>query len=194
MDFKDKYKKALDEAGSIGELSKKSYSIYADKYARPESPDHITNILAGKIFTFYYSTKFKSSEGGWINRRPILFIGSRSIDSEKEIIRGIDLMLLKPLDRLNFFIRFFKIYEKPISHNISVKNQTHGAQMPMKIDMEMMETLFGGISYKYAYAGFKIENIVGMKEIEIDDWHNLVFLNTKSIEGMSIEDIYNKFN
>jgi hypothetical protein len=67
------------------------------------------------------------------------------------------------------------------------------AQMPLKFDSEMLETLMGGIKYNHAYTGYKMEKIKGLKEIGREEWKHLVYLNTKSIEGAALNDIYNKY-
>ena len=193
MNFKLEYKKILEEAGSIGNLSEKSFINYKNKYSSPSVVDPLNKIMGGKIFTFYYKTETKPIEFGFINRRPLLFIESERMDFTKGIINGIDLMLLKPMDRFNFINRLLDIYEPQIKHNIARKQQAESSQVPLKINIEMMETLFGGINYKHAYAGFKINNIIGLKEIPMEDWAYIIYLNTKSIEGINIEEIYNKF-
>jgi hypothetical protein len=38
-----------------------------------------------------------------------------------------------------------------------------------------------------------MEKIKGLKEIGREEWRYLVYLNTKSIEGADLNDIYNKY-
>jgi hypothetical protein len=106
---------------------------------------------------------------------------------------GLDLMLIPPRDRLSFFLRLFKVYEKPINQNLAKKESTPGAQMPLKINQELLEILFGGINYKQSYAGYNLEHVQRLKEIPMEEWKYLVYLNTKSIEGGSIEEIYKNY-
>jgi len=193
MDFKKIYEEALKEAGSIGNLSKNSFQNYGAKYAKSEKSEGSNEILPGKLFTFYYNSKFKP-EMGFINRRPLLFIVLNNPIQDKKIIRGVDLMLLTPMDRLMFLIRFMNIYEKPIKVNQKkIEDKTPNAEMPLLFTEEILETLFSGINYNHAYTGFKFECIQNLKEIPMNDWQNIVYLNTKSIEGTNIEEIYNKF-
>jgi len=193
MDFKKIYEEALTEAGSIGNLSKKSFDNYGEKYAKVANSENTNKLIAGKLFTFYYNSKYKQ-ENGFINRRPLLFIVSDKPIQGKRILRGIDLMLLPPMDRLRFIIRFTNIYQKPIEINQEkVENDIPNAQMPLLFTEELLETLFGGINYNHSYTGFRMESIQNLKEIPITDWHNMIYLNTKSIEGANIEEIYNKF-
>ena len=192
MDFKKLYQEALEKAGSPGNLSQESFINYRNKYANATKSQSLKNIMAGKIFTFYYKSDLKD-ENGFINRRPILFILSDGLDISKKIIYGIDLMLLTPRNRLTFIIRLLTLYGKSIDDNIRRK-ETHGetSQSPIKISLDIMETLFQGIDYKYTYSGFKIEHIQRLIEIPIEDWVNIVYLNTKSVEGQDIEEIYKK--
>jgi hypothetical protein len=112
----------------------------------------------------------------------------------KLLIKGIDLMLLHPMHRLNFLIRLFIVYGKIIEENdILSSSGKSRSQMPLKINQGMARKLFDGINYKHAYSGFKLDKIQALKEIPTEDWVNIVYLNTKSIEGTSIEEIYNKY-
>jgi hypothetical protein len=38
-----------------------------------------------------------------------------------------------------------------------------------------------------------MEKIKGLKEIPREEWKHLVYLNTKSTEGATINEIYNKY-
>ena len=193
MDFKKIYREALEAAGSIGNLSLASFKNYGEKYAKPGELSSIKDIRSGKIFTFFYNSKLKR-DPGFINRRPLLLIVSQESVSGKGIINGIDLMLLTPMDRLNFIIRFITIYEKSIDLNQKkIEQNIPTAQISLAFNEELLETLFSGINYKHAYTGFKLSNVQNFKEIPMDDWQNTIYLNTKSVEGMNIEDIYNKY-
>lgn len=186
MDFKKIYQEAINEAGSIGNLSRNSYQNYGNKYAKPGSKGNLNDIKPGRVFTFYYNSTQKRSDG-FINHRPLLLIVSEGFVAGKKILQGIDLMLLPPLQRLNFLIRFGTIYSKQIETSQKDNNSTAPNVL---ISEEILETLFSGINYKYAYSGFKLENIINFVEIPINDWKNIIYLNTKSIEGADIEDIY----
>lgn len=194
MDFRRLYEQALAEAGSTGGLSQKSFDNYLHKYSKLEKSEDITKLINGKIFTFFYTGDYVKGTM-FINRRPLLFLCIEPGDLDnKLLVKGIDLMLLHPIQRLNFLIRVFTIYGKTIEkNNLLLSANTPGKQMPIKINQEMSGKLFDGINYKHAYSGFKIDKIQALKEIPTDDWVNIVYLNTKSIEGTSIEEIYKKY-
>jgi hypothetical protein len=193
MNFKEEYLEALRQAGSVGNLSIQNLSYYTETYANATISDNINNLITGKIFTFFYQSELKE-EDSFINRRPLLFLVTDPVERKNGVIKGIDLMLLPPRDRLNFFIRLFKIYEGAINQNIKKEEAGElGAQMPLKMDQPIIETLFMGINYNHAYKGYKIPKIKRLKQIPIRDWKNLVYLNTKSIEGINIEEIYNRY-
>ena len=180
-------------AGSLGIFSEKCFSHYNSVYANSTSSDSINNLITGKVFTFYYSDVLKEGST-YINRRPLVFLVSNPVDRKNGVLIGIDLMLLTPRDRLNFFIRVCHIYKTPINQNLErIKNGEPGSQIPFFLDKEIMKALFLGINYDHAYKGYKIEKIKRLKEIPPDDWKNIIYLNTKSIEGINIEQIYNNF-
>ena len=189
MDFKREIRDAIEQAGSPAKLAEESFLHYSKNYAVLRSSDQLKSLVQGKIYAFYYDSELKA-ERGFINRRPIIFLESREITPTKSIIKGIDLILLTPRDRTNFFIRLHSIYGKIMDQN---EKKDKSAQMPLKFDSEMLETLMGGIKYNHAYTGYKMEKIKGLKEIGREEWKHLVYLNTKSIEGAALNDIYNKY-
>jgi hypothetical protein len=189
MDFKIEIRNAIEKAGSPAKLAEESFLNYTKNYSVLKSSDPLKSLIQGRIYAFYYDSELRA-ERGFINRRPIVFLESREVSPNKSIIKGIDLILLSPRDRTNFFIRLHAIYGKIMDQN---EKKDKSAQMPLKFDSAMLETLMGGIKYNHAYTGYKMEKIRGLKEIEREEWKYLVYLNTKSIEGADLNDIYNKY-
>jgi hypothetical protein len=189
MDFKREIRDAIEKAGSPAKLSEESFINYSKNYSVIRSSDSIRSLIQGKIYTFYYDSEIRA-ERGFINRRPVVFLESREITPTKSIIKGLDLILITPIDRINFFIRLHSIYGKIMDQN---EEKEKSSQMPLRFDPQLLETLMGGIKYNHAYTGYKMEKIKGLKEIPREEWKHLVYLNTKSIEGATINDIYNKY-
>jgi hypothetical protein len=189
MDFKKEIRDAIEKAGSPAKLSEESFINYSKNYSVIKSSDSIRSLIQGKVYTFYYDSDIRA-ERGFINRRPVIFLDSREITPTKSIIKGLDLILITPIDRINFFIRLHSIYGKIMDQN---EGKEKSSQMPLRFDPQLLETLMGGIKYNHAYTGYKMEKIKGLKEIPRDEWKHLVYLNTKSIEGATINDIYNKY-
>lgn len=190
IDFKKEYRDLLEQAGSPGKLADLSFLHYTKNYINAQTSDKINEVIAGKIYTFFYEGKPK--EGFYINHRPILFVQEKRIENNKQVISGVDLMLVPPRDRLNFFTRLWVVYGKIIDQNEKKKEVgMFKSQMPLVCNTELLETLFGGIKYKHSYKGYKLEKIKRFKEIPIEEWKHTVYLNTKSLEGATLEEIYN---
>lgn len=189
MDFRIEIRDAIEQAGSPAKLAEESFLNYSKNYAVLSNSESLRSLVQGKIYTFYYDSDIKADKG-FVNRRPVVFFESKEITPSKSIIKGIDLILLSPRDRKNFFIRLHSIYGKIMDQN---EKRDRSAHMPLRFDPSVLETLMGGIKYNHAYTGYKMEKIKGLKEIEREEWRYLVYLNTKSIEGADLNDIYNKY-
>lgn len=189
MEFRKEIRDAVEKAGSTGKLAEESFLNYVNNYSVLKSSDSIGSLIQGKIYTFYYDSEVKK-EKGFINRRPVVFLESREITPVKSVIKGLDLILISPLNRINFFIRLNAIFGKMINQN---EGREKASQMPLRFDSKLLETLLGGAKYNHSYTGYKMEKIKGLREIPREDWKYLVYLNTRSIEGASLNDIYNKY-
>jgi len=189
MDFKRELRDAIEKAGSPGKLSEESFLNYSNNYAVLKSSDSVKNLIQGKIYTFYYDSVLVK-EKNYINRRPVVFLEGKEITPEKSIIKGIDLILLTPRDKTNFFIRLHRFFGKIMEQN---EKKDVSSQMPLMFDRSILETLMGGDKYKHAYKGYKLEKIKGLREIPREEWKYLVYLDTKSLEGANLSDIYNKY-
>lgn len=189
IDFRRELREAIEKAGSPGKLAEESFLNYSNNYAVLKSSDPVKNLIQGKIYTFYYDSVL-SKEKKYINKRPLVFLEGREITPDKNIIKGIDLILLTPRDRTNFFIRLHAVFGKVMEQN-SKKDKS--SQMPLMFDKFILETLMGDIKYKHAYKGYRFEKIKGLREIPSEEWKYLVYLDTKSLEGAKLSDIYSKY-
>jgi hypothetical protein len=189
MDFKKEIREAIEKAGSPGKLAEESFLHYTKNYSVLKKSDSTKNLIQGKIFTFYYDSP-KRQDQAFVNKRPVIFYEGADVTPQKSIIKGIDLILLTPRDRTNFFIRLHAIFGKIMDQN---DKREISSKIPLRFDPQILETLMGGIKYNHAYRGYKLEKIKGLSEIPRDEWKYLVYLDTKSLEGAVLNDIYNKF-
>jgi hypothetical protein len=189
MDFKKEIAEAIQNAGSPAKLTEESFLHYRSNYAVLKQSESLKYLIPGKIYTFFYDSTLKN-ERDYINHRPVLFLDSREISLTKSNLVGIDMILLTPRDRKNFLIRLHAIYGKMMDQN---DKRDRSSQLPLRFDKDVLETLMGGIKYNHAYNGYKLEKIKGLKEIPREEWKYLVYLDTKSLEGAVLNDIYNKY-
>ena len=65
-------------------------------------------------------------------------------------------------------------------------------QAPLRTEYQIMETLLKGISYKHAYRSWDLKKVKDVMEIPFEDWTRIIYLDTRSIEGTQLNEIYNK--
>lgn len=189
MDFKREIREAIEKSGSPGKLTEESFLHYSNNYAVLKKSESLKFLIPGKIYSFYYDSQLKD-EKSYVNHRPIVFLESKEISPQKNIIKGFDLVLLTPRDKTNFFIRLHAIFGKAMEEN---DKRDPASQIPLRFDKEILETLMSGIRYNHSYKGYKIDKIKGLAEIPRNEWKYLVYLDTKSLEGARLNDIYNKY-
>ena len=190
MDIRKEIREAIEISGSPARLAEDSFLHYTNEYSVLKESESIRNLIQGRIYAFYYDSLPKL-EGDFVNKRPVVFLEGREITPSKSIIKGIDLILMTPRDRINFFIKLIYSYGRIISQN---EKMEVASRMPLKFDMPLLETLMGGIKYKHAYRGYRMDKIKGIKEVPMEEWKYLIYLNTRSIEGATINDIYDKYS
>jgi hypothetical protein len=55
-----------------------------------------------------------------------------------------------------------------------------------------MESILKGIPYKHSYRSWDLKKVRDVVEIPFEDWTRIVYLDTRSIEGTQLIEIYNK--
>jgi len=193
MEFFNTFKEYKKKTGSISKLVELAFDNYIKNYAIPNNTVNPHTILQGKFYTFFYDSEIGKKP--YINKRPVIFFtGLKTVD-KKFTINGIDIMLLSPLDRLNFIERICKIYGNLIEENINFEKRGFSKmQKHLNVESKILENLMTGINYKHAYTFFSFEKIKGIKEMPKEDWKDLVYLNTRSLIGTTVEEIYKKIN
>jgi hypothetical protein len=188
MDLKKELNDFLLEAGTRGKMTEESFLLYVNKYSVMKNSLSIKSLIQGNFYTFFYDS-YPKKQGDYVNRRPVIFYHSIEVSVNKSIIKGIDILLLEPLDRKNFLLRINTLYSKIIDQN---EGKPLSSRMPLRFDQDILETLMGGIKYKHAYKAYRLEKIKGLIDIPREEWKYLVYLDTKSIVGTTLNDIYNK--
>ena len=185
MNFRRDFEDYFDQCRTLGNLSTKSFEQYKLKYASPKTQESPTSLIPGQFYAFYYDST--PNKVGFVNKRPIVFYLGKDESKPRENLVGMDLILMPPKDRLNFMVRYNEVYANVIEQN------ERGANIPLKVNKQIVETLWGGIPYNFSYRSYNILKMKGISKIDQADWKNLIYLNTKSLEGsLSIEEIYKK--
>lgn len=191
IDFQKNFEEYHRENKSPAGMAEASFLEYKNKYSIG-SVFNPSQFLVGKIYTFYYDD-YPKKYGEFINKRPIVFFLGPDKVSKTPAITGFDIILIPPIDRLNFFKRIFFCFESIIERNMrKIEDRNERGQEPLKFEYSNFESILSGIKYKGSYSRYKVEKIMNVHEITYDQWHKLVYLNTRSIEGTTIEEIYKK--
>lgn len=189
ISFTEGFERYQIEMKSPAGMAEDSFFEYGKNYAGPSQFDP-SLFLIGKLYTFYYDGS--PEKGKFVNRRPLVFFLGRDKGNSKPTIEGLDVMLLPPLDRLNFFKRIFSSFGSIIERNIEKENAGEKSQEQLKLDYSSLDSLMLGINYKGAFSKYSLEKMKNVHEIPYQKWHKMVYLNTRSIVGSSLEEIYKK--
>jgi hypothetical protein len=92
-----------------------------------------------------------------------------------------------------FFERVQSVFQDQIERNIRKDENGEGRdQSPLKTDYQIMESILKGIPYKHSYRSWDLKKVRDVVEIPFEDWTRIVYLDTRSIEGTQLIEIYNK--
>lgn len=182
------YKLTVSGMSSLAEDALKNW---ANKYVNKGESFNPNYFLTGKIYSFEYKDVLDDKKK-FINRRPIVFFMGFPPSQNKLTFSGIDLILMPPQIRMAFFERIQSVYEKQIQRNVEKILEDSKEQIPLKTDFETVNIILGDIPFKNSYRYWDVNKIRDVKEISYEDWTKIVYLNTRSIEGTTIEEIYKK--
>jgi hypothetical protein len=189
MNFKKEFENYRIEMKSPAGMAENSFFEYGKKYT-VQSQFNPNLFLVGKLYTFFYDSIPEKNQ--FVNRRPLLFFLGRDKTSTKPTVEGLDIMLLPPLDRLNFMIRIFSSFGSIIERNMEKGKDGINSQEQLNVDYKSIESLMVGINYKNSFYKFSLDKMKGVHEIPYSEWHKMVYLNTRSILGTTLEEIYKK--
>ena len=71
-------------------------------------------------------------------------------------------------------------------------NGEQRGQIPLRTEYPILDTILKGIPFKHSYRSWDLKKVRDVIEIPFHDWTKIVYLDTRSIEGTQLNEIYNK--
>jgi hypothetical protein len=165
---------------------------WVKNYVNKNSQFNPLNFLQGKVYSFSYNDKLEPGKK-FINKRPVIFFTGYDNYEKKNLFTGLDLVLIPPIFRLSFFERVQSVFQDQIERNLQKEDNGDGRdQSPLRTEYQIMETILKGIPYKHAYRSWDLKKVRDVMEIPFEDWTRIIYLDTRSIEGTQLNEIYNK--
>ena len=185
----EEYKLSVSGSSSLPE---EAFMHWVKNYINKNSQFNPLNFLQGKVYSFAYNDKLEQGKK-FINKRPVIFFTGYDNYEKKNLFNGLDLVLISPIFRLAFFERVQSVFQDQIERNLKKEEMGEGRdQAPLRTEYQIMETLLKGISYKHAYRSWDLKKVKDVMEIPFEDWTRIIYLDTRSIEGTQLNEIYNK--
>ena len=159
--------------------------IYTFIHMNEKNLAEIENFKTGKVITFHDFT-------------PILFCTSFNIP--QRLIKGLNLNILPPLERLKFLQAFWEYY-KDFFKNIEEKTENNELAINFNYYAASFigknPTLFAEFNrsqnayFEYAYRSYNLYSIDLFRMIEYQEWQFIPFFNAKlSIKRANLDNIY----
>ena len=190
--FKQKFEDYRLSMSGLSSLPEESFMFWFKKFVNKNSQFNPLNFLQGKVYSFEYNDKLEKGKK-FINRRPVVFFTGYDNYENKNLFSGLDLVLIPPIFRLAFFERVQSVFQDQIERNLKKEEIGDGRdQLPLKTEYQIMENILRGIPYKHAYRSWDLKKVRDVMEIPFEDWTRIVYLDTRSIEGTQLIEIYNK--
>jgi hypothetical protein len=190
--FKNQFDDYLIEVSGLSSLAEHSFMYWFKNFVNTKSQFIPSNFLQGKVYSFEYNDTIEKGKK-YINKRPVVFFTGFKSYEDKSVFYGIDLVLLSPQFRIPFFTRIQSVY-----HDLIEKNQEKisigeiQSQVQLRTDYETLDIILKGINYKHAYKAWDLKKIRDVVEIPYEDWTRIVYLDTRSIKGTTLNEIYKK--
>lgn len=179
MNFRNDFDAYFNKLRSRSNVIDDSFTFYKNQLSNQQSVFSPSNLNSGQIYSFFYDSMPR--KGGFVNKRPILLYLNRDTRNPNAII-GLDLILMPPPYRLIFLDNLDTIYNKQLQEDHQIL-----------INKDILETLLQEIPYKFSYRVYSLNKIKNIQKIQYDNWVKLIYLNTQSVEGLSLDEIYNKY-
>jgi hypothetical protein len=190
--FKQRFSDYKLSVSGLSSLPEESFMHWVKNYVNKNSEFNPLNFLSGKVYSFQYNDRLEKGKS-FINKRPVIFFTEYDNYEKKNLFKGLDLILISPLFRMSFFERVQSVYKDQIEKNIERSERGEGRdQSPLKTDYQTMDIILKGIPYKHAYRAWDLKKVRDVMEIPFEDWTRIVYLNTRSIEGTQLNEIYTK--
>ena len=183
----------VSEYPSLGKLNSEINKTIAEKYGiRGEGgKEKFQDFLSGKIYFSFYKTPSKISDKIlFINRYPnFLYLSEEKVGGEI-ICKVLDLTVIPPEFKSKILERIFNVYFDKIKAN---QERLGSTQESLNIKGLDLEKIIGDLGYKNAIFGFKKQYLTNTKVVDYQDWVKLIYFNEASVEGLSLEQIYNRY-
>ena len=190
--FKTQFEDYKLSVSGLSSLAEDSFMHWFKTFVNSKSQFNPSGFLPGKVYSFEYNDQLEKAKK-YINKRPIVFFTGFKSYQDKSIFYGIDLILLSPQFRIPLFTRIQSVYQDIIEKNQEkIDKGDIKSQVPLKTDYETLDTILKGINYKHAYRAWDLKKVRDVVEIPYEDWTRIVYLDTRSIEGTQLNEIYKK--
>ena len=190
--FRKKFDDYKFSVSGLTSLPEESFMHWVKNYVNKNSQFNPLNFLQGKVYSFSYNDKLEPGKK-FINKRPVIFFTGYDNYEKKNLFTGLDLVLIPPIFRLSFFERVQSVFQDQIERNLQKEENGDGRdQAPLRTEYQIMETILKGIPYKHAYRSWDLKKVRDVMEIPFEDWTSIIYLDTRSIEGTQLNEIYNK--
>lgn len=185
----DNYKLSVSGLSSLPEAS---FMHWTKNYLNQRDTFNPLNFLPGKVYSFEYNDKLEKGKS-YINKRPVIFFTGYQNYQDKNLFNGMDLILIPPIFRIAFFTRIQSVFQDQIEKNIKMADNGEArGQVPLRTEYQILDTILKGIPFKHSYRSWDLKKVRDVIEIPFHDWTKIVYLDTRSIEGTQLGEIYNK--
>lgn len=190
--FKTQFEDYKLSISGLSSLAEHSFMYWFKTFVNTKSEFNTYSFLQGKVYSFEYNDQLEKNKK-YINKRPVVFFTGFKSSEDRSVFYGIDLILLSPQFRIPFFTRIQSVYQDIIENNQKKINQGElKTQVQLKTDYETLDIILKGINYKHAYRAWNLKKVRDVVEIPYDDWTRIVYLDTRSIQGTPLNEIYKK--
>jgi len=190
--FKNRFEEYKLSVSGLSSLAEDSFMNWFKKYVNQKDQFNPSNFLQGKIYSFEYNDTL-SKDKKFINKRPVIFFTGFKSYENKAVFYGIDLILLSPQYRIPLLTRIQSVFQNIIEKNQEkIERGEIRGQEQLKTDYETLDMIMKGINYKHAYRAWDLKKVRDVIEIPYEDWTRIVYLDTRSIEGTPLNEIYKK--
>jgi hypothetical protein len=118
-----------------------------------------------------------------------LYLSEEKVGGEI-ICKVLDLTVIPPEFKSKILERIFNVYFDKIKAN---QERLGSTQESLNIKGLDLEKIIGDLGYKNAIFGFKKQYLTNTKVVDYQDWVKLIYFNEASVEGLSLEQIYNRY-
>jgi hypothetical protein len=187
IDFAKDFKAFTEDQKTLGLVATNSFEHYLNKYARTPTTFPVNKILTGYIYTFFYDKKIEKEED-FLNNRPVVFFINAEKSQQRTLISGIDLITMFPNDRLFFLSRITQIFQSHMVHNMNSLNTPRS----LPLEYPDLRNFMRGINYTHSFRKWSLDKLKNFHEIPYQEWKYIPYLDTRSMQGLSLSEIYKR--